>query len=229
MSFLETFLFGYYPYVCAVVFVVGCIARYRSEPTSWQAGSSQILSGKGFALASNLFHAGVLGLLGGHVGGLLVPLELGHHAGITNSMHQWMELIMGSICGLACWVGLTLLLTRRLSDPRVRQAARSTDLGIVILLWVTLVAGLATLPFSFQTREDAKFLVALNQWAQAVVTFHPEAAAKAAQAPLAFQVHVVLGMTVFLVVPFTRLVHACSAPLGYLLKSHRQIVRRASA
>ena len=90
------------------------------------------------------------------------------------------------------------------------------------------MAGLATLPFSFQTRNEATFLIAHNHWGQAVITFQPEAAAKAAQAPFAFQLHVMLGMTVFLAVPFTRLVPACSAPLGYLLKSHRQIVRRAA-
>src|SRR5262245_3948982 len=227
MSSLEIFLFGYYPYVVACVFLVGTLFRFRRQPQTWQAGSSQMLSGRGFALASNLFHGGILALLFGHIGGLLVPAQLGHQVGISDAMHQMSEIVMGGLSGCVAWIGLTLLIGRRIRDQRVRRAARRGDLGIVLLLWMTLVAGLATLPFSWQTRHEGVFLVAFNNWAQDILTFRPNAAAHAAQAPLAFKAHLVLGMTVFLVFPLTRLVHACTAPLGYLVRGHYQIVRRA--
>lgn len=227
MSTLEIFLFGYYPYVVACVFAVGTLFRFRRQPQTWQAGSSQMLSGRGFALASNLFHGGILALLGGHIGGLLVPAHLGHQVGITDAMHQMMEIVMGGLSGCVAWVGLTLLIGRRIREPRVRRASRRGDLGIVLLLWMTLVAGLATLPFSWQTRHEGVWLLTFNHWAQDVIAFRPNAAAHAAQAPFAFKAHLVLGMTVFLVFPLTRLVHACSAPLGYLARTHHQIVRRA--
>jgi nitrate reductase gamma subunit len=71
-------------------------------------------------------------------------------------------------------------------------------------------------------------LHALNAWAQGILTLQPGASAELAGVPLAFKIHVVAGMTVFLVFPFTRLVHVCSVPLGYLVRTPRQIVRALS-
>ena len=40
-----------------------------------------------------------------------------------------------------------------------------------------------------------------------------------------FKLHIFLGMTIFLVFPFTRLVHVWSAPIWYLGRTGFQVVR----
>ncbi len=226
MSTIDQILFGYYPYVCLTVFVLGLAYRFEREQYTWQASSSQMLrTRRGFNLASNLFHLGILGLVGGHVAGLLVPPQLYHLLGVTDSMHQTMELVMGSLTGIATLVGLSMLLFRRVSDVRIRRTSDAGDLIIAGLLWLTLVVGMATLPFSYETRHTGEYLHALSGWAQGIVTLSSAPAALLANVPWMFKFHILCGLTVFLVFPFTRLVHVCSAPLGYLVRRHTQIVR----
>ena len=229
MSTLDQLLFGVYPYLCLSVFVVGSIARFRGDPYSWQASSSQMLRKRGFVAASNLFHLGILALVGGHVAGLLVPAELNRLAGISDGMHQKMELLMGGLFGTVTLGGLGWLTWRRLTDVRIRRSSSLSDTLIVVLLLTVLLAGLATLPDSFATRDEGPYLHAANAWAQGLLRFQPNAAAHLAGVPWVFKLHIVLGLSVFLVFPFTRLVHVCSVPIGYVLRSYRQIVRSASA
>lgn len=230
MEHLDQILFGYYPYVCLTVLVLGIAYRFEREQYTWQASSSQMLRTKrGFSLASNLFHVGVLGLFGGHIAGLLVPASVYHALGVTDAMHQGMELLMGSVAGAATLIGLTMLMVRRLTDVRIRRTSGLADVLIAALLWLTLVLGMATLPFSYETRDSGVYLHALSTWAQSIATLRPGAAAALVSVPWTFKVHILLGLTVFLVFPFTRLVHVCSAPLGYLLRRHTQIVRARKA
>lgn len=230
MDYLDQVLFGYYPYVCLSVLVLGLLYRFEREQYTWQSSSSQMLRTKrGFNLASNMFHLGILGLVGGHVGGLLVPAAVYHAVGVPDSAHQYLELIMGSLCGGMTFVGLTMLLYRRITDERVRLTSAPSDLLIAILLWCALVLGMATLPFSYETRDTGVHLHALSSWAQRVVTLRPDAVATLREVPWAFKAHMLIGLTVFLVFPFTRLVHVCSAPVGYLVRSYTQIVRARRA
>ncbi len=226
MNAIQYALFGYYPYLCLTVLVVGSIYRFEREQYSWQASSSQMLrTNRRFNVASNLFHVGILGLVGGHVAGLLVPPSVYHFIGVTDSQHQWMEIIMGGMTGTMTLVGLTMLLLRRITDERIRQTSSVADLLIALLLWITLVIGMATLPFSYETRDSGHYLHALSGWAQAVVTLQPGAPELLVDVPWTFKAHILLGLTVMLVFPFTRLVHVCSAPIGYMLRRHSQIVR----
>ena len=41
-----------------------------------------------------------------------------------------------------------------------------------------------------------------------------------AEAPIYFQIHVIIGLMLFCLWPFTRLVHAFSAPIGYLFRPY---------
>ena len=226
MSYIHQALFGIAPYLVVTVFVAGCIARFRRDQYSWQAASSQILSRRKLGIGSNLFHVGMLALVGGHVMGLLVPVELGHAFGVTDADHQRMELIMGSTAGIATLIGLTMLLYRRVRDLRVARTGNVPDLAIAVVLWITLVLGLSTLPFSFATRDTGEHLVAAGRWAQSIVTFRGGAASHLATVPFVFKLHIVLGLSVLALFPFTRLVHIGSAPVMYLLRGSYQIVRR---
>ncbi len=221
---MNTFLFSIYPYICLAVFLMGSLARFDRDQYTWKSDSSQLLRAKQLKWGSNLFHIGILFLLFGHTVGLLTP-HFVYAPFISAPDKQMMAIISGGLAGLVCFVGLTLLLHRRLFDPRIRLTSHRTDLAILIILWVQLCLGLVTLPLSFQHRADAHAMLILADWAQRIVTFRPEAQIlEAIEWP--FKVHMILGMTIFWLFPFSRLVHVWSglATVAYVLRPY-QIVR----
>lgn len=131
----------------------------------------------------------------------------------------------GGIAGVICFIGLTLLLHRRLFDERIRQTSTYMDLSILVILWVQLSLGLITLPFSF-AHSDGEVMLRLSHWAQGIITVQPVDAATLQGLAWPYLVHLVLGMTIFLLFPFSRLVHIWSAPVWYLGRKGYQVVRR---
>ncbi len=224
MNTLHDFLFVVYPYICLAVFLMGSLARFDRDQYTWKSDSSQLLRARQLRWGSNLFHVGILFLFFGHAVGLLTPHWL-YEPFVTAPQKQMLAIVSGGIAGLVCFVGLTMLLHRRLFDPRIRLTCHRTDLAILVILWVQLVLGLVTLPFSWGHRADASAMLVLSGWAQGIATFRPDAAALVAL-DWPFKVHLVLGMTIFLLFPFSRLVHVWSglASVAYLFRPY-QIVR----
>ncbi|MGO9545585.1 MAG: respiratory nitrate reductase subunit gamma [Rhodomicrobium sp.] len=223
MDYLNQLLFGYYPYFCLTVFLAGSLIRFEREQYTWRASSSQILRKKQLLWGSNLFHIGILFLLAGHFVGLLTPHALYEHV-ISAPDKQMLAIISGGIAGTVCFIGLTLLLQRRLSDSRIRKTSTPMDIAVLAILWVQLALGLMTLPFSLE-HSDGTVMLQLSEWAQRIVTFREGAAGTIQGLAWPYQLHLVLGMTVFLIFPFSRLVHIWSAPVGYLGRRGWQIVR----
>ncbi len=226
----NTILFGLYPYVAAIVCLVGCWVRYDREQYSWKAGSSQVLRTKGMRIASNAFHVGVLFVLAGHFVGLLTPEVIYHHV-ISTPNKQLLAMVSGGVFGALCFVGMTMLIYRRFTDERVKASSSFSDNLVLILLYIQLILGLSTI-FASSHHMDGSVMVMLADWAQSIVLFRPmEAAASIASVGLVYKLHVFLGMTLFLIFPFTRLVHIISglaAPVKYLLRNY-QIVRQKRA
>jgi nitrate reductase gamma subunit len=222
--YLHNFCFGIYPYICLAVFLIGSLARFDRDQYTWKSDSSQLLRAGQLRWGSNLFHVGVLFLFFSHLVGLLTPHTL-YEAFITASTKQALAVVAGGIAGLLCFVGLSMLLYRRLADPRIRLNSHRTDILILILLWIQVALGLVTLPFSWADRADAHTMLALSSWAQQLVTLHPDPAALMAVSHV-YKLHLVLGMTIFLLFPFTRLVHIWSGfgALAYPLRPY-QLVR----
>lgn len=222
--YLNTLLFGYFPYIALSVFLLGSLVRFDREQYTWKAGSSQMLRRKGLRWGNNLFHIGILLLFFGHLVGLLTPKEVYHAVGLTAASKQLLAMIAGGIFGLMAFVGMTILIHRRLTDARVRAAGSGADTFILLLLYVQLILGLLTIPAS-AAHPEGDTMVALAGWAQGIVTFRPDAAALIADVAVIYKLHIVLGLIMFLVFPFTRLVHIWSAPVWYVGRSY-QIVRR---
>lgn len=226
----NTILFGLYPYLAIVVCVVGCWIRYDREQYSWKAGSSQMLRTKGMRIASNAFHVGILFVLAGHMVGLLMPESIYHHV-ISTPNKQLLAMVSGGLFGALCFVGMTMLVVRRFTDARVRASSSFSDNLVLVLLYIQLILGLSTIVASSH-HMDGSVMVMLANWAQSIVLFQPmEAASSIAPVSLVYKLHVFLGMTLFLIFPFTRLVHIISglaAPIKYLLRSY-QIVRQKRA
>lgn len=163
----------------------------------------------------------------GHVVGLLMPASL-YYPFMGESLKQLLAILAGGIFGIVCFVGMTILLWRRLFDPRIRATSKPSDIFVLLLLYVQLILGLVTIPFSAQ-HLDGSTMVALVNWARHIATFRGDAATFVVGEALVFKLHLVLGVTIFLIFPFTRLVHVfsgISAPLKYLSRSSCQIVRR---
>ena len=225
MSYLDTLLFGVYPYLAGTIFLIGSLIRFDRDQFTWKAHSSQMLSNKNMRLASNLFHVGIILLFFGHFFGMLTPPEILHALGVSAGAKQVLAVVAGSIFGLMCFVGLTMLVKRRLTDPRIRATSSKMDIFILLLLYVQLILGLFTVPLSLMHLDGHNMLL-LMQWARNVVTLDPmEAVAAIGPIGFLFKLHMVLGMTVFLVFPFSRLVHIWSAPVTYPARPY-QVVRQ---
>jgi nitrate reductase gamma subunit len=224
MNAVHNFFFNVYPYICLAVFFMGSLARFDRDQYTWKSDSSQLLRGGQLRWGSNLFHAGILFLFFGHLFGQLTPHAV-YEVFITAPQKQLLAVVAGGVAGGMCFVGLTLLLHRRLFDPRIRLTSHRTDLAILVILWVQLCIGLATLPASLQHVNEPTTMIQLASYLQGVATLQPDASLVAGTA-WHFQAHMLLGMTIFLLFPFSRLVHVWSglASVSYLFRPY-QVVR----
>jgi len=225
MSSLHTLAFGVYPYICIAVFLIGSLIRFDREQYTWKSDSSQLLRTGQLRVGSNLFHIGILGIFFGHLFGLLTPIPVFHALGIEAPAKQMLAIVAGGAAGFVMLIGLLILLHRRFTEPRIRVTTTTMDWVVLWLLAVQLALGLLSLYFSWQHRDGAA-MIKLMTWAQHLVTLRTDAASYIIDVAPIFKLHLVLGMTIFLVFPFSRLVHIWSgfAALTYLGRAY-QVVR----
>ncbi len=175
MSYVHEFLFGIYPYLCLAVFFVGSLIRFDREQYTWKSDSSQLLSRRQLRWGSNLFHIGILGIFFGHFVGLLTPVDVWHAVGVSAPAKQMLAIVAGGIFGVICFVGLALLIHRRLTVARIRATTKPMDLIVLGLILVQLALGLVSLSVSWAHRDGGE-MVKLMTWAQHIVTFRGDAA-----------------------------------------------------
>ena len=222
---LTKLLFNVYPYIALVTFFVGSLIRFDREQYSWKADSSQLFEKEELRKGSILFHIGVLALFFGHLAGLVTPHSWFLGMGVSDMAHQYIAIIAGALFGSICMMGGVILWKRRMNNPRVRANSRFMDIFILDWLLVTLAVGLLTIPVSLYhaISGDASTMVLLADWVQSVLILQADSSLLISVGFL-YKLHLFLGMTVFLLFPFTRLVHVWSIPLGYLIRPY-QIVR----
>ena len=223
-TYANTLLFGVYPYICLAVLLIGSLIRFDREPYTWKSDSSQMLRKRQLELGSNLFHYGVIVVILGHFVGFLAP----HWAvdwALNPVAHQLLAMVVGGIAGLVAIIGLTILIARRLGDPRIRLNSRKGDIAVVLTLWLQLALGLLTVPLSAFHMDGALFET-LTSYVKGVVTLDGGAAALMTDVPLPYKLHILIGFTLFLISPFTRMIHIWSGAgaLAYLIRPY-QIVR----
>ena len=224
MSYTQTFLFGIYPYIALTIFLLGSLIRFDREQYTWKSDSSQLLKRGQLRLGSNLFHIGVLFLFFGHFFGMLTPHYV-YEPFMSSGAKQILAMVSGGIAGVLALIGISILLHRRLTEPRIRATTKPSDILILLLLWLQLLLGMITLPFSFAHRQDAHAMLILASYLQGIATLAPDASVLAG-IDWPFKLHMLLGMTIFLLFPFSRLVHVWSgfATVAYLFRP-RQLVR----
>ena len=225
-AWLDTLLFGIYPYICLAVFFIGSWARFDRDQYTWKSDSSQLLRTGSLRWGSNLFHVGVLVLFFGHFVGMLTPHAL-YEPFMSAGAKQLMAMIVGGIAGVLGFIGVSILLHRRLSDARIRATSKTSDIALLWILWVQLALGLGTIPLSAQ-HLDGSMMMLLAEWAQRIVTFRTGAVELLANAGWVFKAHMALGMTVFLIFPFSRLVLVWSGfgTLAYVLRPYHVVRAR---
>ena len=223
-DFINQLAFGWYPYLAVTVLVVGSILRFDANPYSWRSQSSQFLRRKQMMWGSNLFHLGILVLLGGHFVGMLTPIGVFDAVGISHGFKQTAAMVVGGIAGVAAWIGCTLLLHRRLVDKRIRMSSSFGDILVLVLLWVQITLGVMTTYWTLD-HLDGSEMVKFMSWANGILMLDPAAPDQIKDVAMIYKLHIVLGLTLFLITPFTRLVHVWSAPIWFLLRPGYQIVR----
>ena len=227
-DFINQLAFGWYPYLAVTVLVVGSILRFDANQYSWRSQSSQFLRRRQMVLGSNLFHMGIIILFFGHLVGLLTPVTVIDTLRISHSFKQTAALVVGGIAGVASYVGCSLLLHRRLFDPRIRRSSSIGDILVLVLIWIQLTLGILTTWWTLEHLDGSEMLRFMG-WANGILTLDPRAPQQIQDVALVYKLHIILGLTLFLITPFTRLVHIWSAPIWFLLRPGYQIVRSRRA
>ncbi len=225
---MHYFLFGVYPYIALSVMLIGSVVRYERDPFTWKTSSSQLLRRKQLVVGSILFHVGILVILVGHLVGLLTPIWFFDAIGISHGAKQILAIVVGGVAGVVALVGGGMLLHRRLTDPRIRKTSSFADIAILAILLLQLILGLGTI-FVSLGHLDGSEMIKFMAWAQGIFTFRADAADHIADAAPLFKLHLFLGLTIFLIFPFTRLVHMLSMPIRYVFRPGYQVVRSRSS
>jgi len=225
---MNQFLFGTFPYIALAIGIIGSIVRYERDPFTWKSSSSQMLRRKQLIVGSVLFHVGVLVIFFGHLVGLLTPIWIFDAIGISHGAKQTLAIVAGGIAGVAALIGGILLFHRRWTDPRIARNSSFWDNAVLLMLIAQLVLGLGTIFVSLDHLDGGEMLKFMS-WAQGIFTFDGTAATYVADAAIIFKLHLILGLLIIAIFPFTRLVHILSgfaAPFRYLLgRTGYQVVR----
>lgn len=218
MTSLDILLWSVLPYVAIGSFIIGLVWRYRYDKFNWTTRSSQIYEGKLLTIAGPLFHLGLFAVIGGHIVGLLIPKEWTEAIGVSQETYHLGAITMGGLAGVATVLGIALLIYRRRTTATVFAATTKNDKTMYIFLVATLLAGCAaTLSSAGVIGEEHNYRETVSPWFRSILLFQPDGTLMA-QSPVAFRVHAVVGMLLFIIWPFTRLVHALSAPIGYMFR-----------
>ena len=225
MTYLHQFTYGIYPYIALAIFLFGSLARFEREQYTWKSDSSQMLHEGNLRVGNILFHVGVLGLFFGHLVGLLTPLIVWETIGVSHTLKQLVAIVVGGIFGVLAMVGLLILMHRRFTNARISAVTKFGDKVLLLWIFITLGLGLSTI-YESANHTDGHMMVMLMTWAQHIFTFRGDAAGFIVGAPVLFKLHLFMGMSLFVIFPFTRMVHVWSgfASVGYIGRAW-QLVR----
>ncbi|MBD7956139.1 respiratory nitrate reductase subunit gamma [Microbacterium sp. Sa4CUA7] len=217
---MDVFLWGILPYIMLCVLIGGLIWRYRYDQFGWTTRSSQLYESRLLRIGSPLFHFGILVVVIGHVAGLVIPKAWTDAIGVSEDMYHFAALSLGTIAGVATLAGVGILIYRRRTTGPVFMATTKNDKLMYVVLVAAIVAGLATTVLGVIDRnDDVTYRDTVAPWFRSLFIFQPDIAAMS-EASFAFKLHTVIGMVLFMIWPFTRLVHAFTAPVQYLFRPY---------
>lgn len=221
--YINNLLFTYFPHIAMAVFWFGLFTRLIKVPKTVQANSTQFLSRKSMGWASNLFHIGIIAVFFGHFIGLFTPESI-YHLVITTTTKRILAVIAGGFFGFVTFAGILILIKRRLFNKRIAINSSPQDYFIIFLLFVEIVLGLIAI--STTMTSTVENYAELGVWAQKVITFQPDAGSVIAGHSIIYKLHIIVGLLIFIVFPYTKLMHLLVIPLGYFFRSGYQLVRK---
>ncbi|MDI3417004.1 respiratory nitrate reductase subunit gamma [Streptomyces luteolus] len=217
---MDLILWGVLPYASVVLLVAGLVWRARHDRFGWTTHSSQVHESRLLRIGSPLFHFGMAFVVLGHVVGLLIPKSWTDAVGVDDHTYHLLAVSTGAVAGVAAAVGIGILVHRRLTVRAVRRATlRSDHLMYTVLLGAMALGILATVLNSAGAMGDYNYRDGVSLWFRSLFTLQPDYALMG-RAPLAFQLHVLFGLALFTLIPYSRLVHMVSAPLTYLFRPY---------
>jgi nitrate reductase gamma subunit len=220
---VDIFLWGALPYMCVALLITGLIWRYRYDQFGWTTRSSELYERRLLRIGSPLFHVGLLVVLAGHIIGLFIPQGWTGAIGLDEDGYHWMALVLGLIAGVLTYSGIVLLIWRRRTTGPVFLATTRNDKMMYVFLIAALSLGLAT-AFINASGLDYNYRQSVSPWVRSLFVFQPKVGLMAGT-PVEYRIHAVSGLLLFAILPFTRLVHAFTAPVPYLFRPY--IVYRA--
>ncbi len=220
--YINNFFFTYFPHIAFAVFWFGLFTRFILANKTIQAKSTQLMTKKGAKWGSNLFHYGIIVVFFGHFT-LFLPEDI-YHLVMSTETKRMIAIIFGSIFGILTFIGLIILISRRTADTRLRVNSRFADYFILVLLLIETILGLISV---FTTASSPlENYTSLGVWTQKVITFQPEAGAMIAGHSIVYKIHFVIGLLVFMIFPYTKLMHMIVYPIAYFFRSGYQLVRK---
>ena len=215
---MDTLAWVIFPYVCLAVFVVGHYWRWTYDKFGWTTRSSQLYENRLLRWGSPLFHFGLLGVVGGHVVGLVVPKSWTGAVGVSEGVYHLLAVSLGGVAGVATIAGLVILVYRRRTVGPVFMATTRMDKLMYVFLAAVILLGMWNTVAS-SIFGDYDYREGVSLWFRSIFTLQPRPALISA-APLGFQLHALVAFSLFALWPFTRLVHVFSAPVGYLTRPY---------
>lgn len=217
---MDVVLWGVVPYLALAILVFGTIWRYRYDKFGWTTRSSQLYESRLLRIGSPLFHFGILVVVIGHVGGLVIPKSWTEALGVSEGFYHFNALFFGTIAGVCTLAGIAILIYRRRTTGPVFMATTKNDKAMYVVLVAAIVLGLWTTLVSIGAGHDAHdYRETVSIWFRSLFRLQPDVEAMAA-APVQFHIHALVGLLLFAMWPFTRLVHAFTAPLHYLFRPY---------
>ncbi|MBB6445333.1 respiratory nitrate reductase subunit gamma [Bacillus benzoevorans] len=214
----EQFLWIVLPYIILTIFIAGHIYRYQHDQFGWSSKSSELLEKRLLRVGSNLFHFGLIFVFGGHVMGLLIPIEVYEALGVSEHQYHTIALIGGIPAGLAATAGVMILYYRRMTVRRLARTSSKGDWASLFFLTIVILSGMSA-TFLNVDSHGFDYRTTIGPWLRGVLTFRPDASLMA-DVPLWFKIHLLAVFGLFTAWPFTRLVHVFSLPVRYLSRSY---------
>ncbi len=225
---MSLLLWGVLPYVVLAILVGGTVWRWRYDQLGWTTRSSQVYESRLLRIGSPLFHFGVLVVLVGHVIGLVVPKSWTDGAGLSEHAYHVQALALGLTAGIATLGGIAVLIYRRRTTGPVFSATTRNDKAMYVVLVAAIVAGLVATLLGATSGEEHSYRLTVSPWFRSLFVLQPDVDAMA-DADAAYQLHALIAFLLLASWPFTRLVHAFSAPVGYLFRPYVVYRRREPA
>ncbi len=214
----DLFLFGIFPYAALATAGVGVAARYRM-PATLGTRSSEFLEKKALFWGSVPWHYAILLILAGHLAAAAAP---GAWGALLADPRRLVTLeVVGTALGLWATFAVALLIVRRAASARLRAVTTWVDWLVLALLLAQVATGTWV---SITLRWGSVwYLHTAAPWLASLFSLAPRVDL-ASVLPTLAKFHAVGAFVLLALLPFSRLVHALSVPLGYLWRPFQVVV-----